>query len=92
MTVLPRKEKLFLLARGFVGLPKSITNRSQELASNTENRADPYLQTKHTLQTLDFYAAILPHTNEELIEEPQYFAFLFLCDRNNLFVKINAES
>ena len=92
MTVLPRKEKLLLLARGFVGLPKSITNRSQELASNTENRADPYLQSKHTLQTLDFYAAALPHTYEELIEVPQYFALLLLCDRNILFMKINAES
>ena len=91
MTVLPRKEKLLLLAWGFVGLPESITNRSQELAGNTENRADPYLQTKHPLQTLDLYAPALSYTNEELIEVPQYFALLLLCDRNTLLLQINKE-
>ena len=91
MTVLTRKEKLLLLAWGFVGLPKSITNRSQELASNTENCADSYLQTKHTLQALYFYAPALPYTNEELIEVRQYFALLLLCDRNALFMMINKE-
>ena len=91
MTVLPRKEKLLLLAWGFVGLPKSITNRSQELASNLENRADPYLQTKHALQTLDFNAPTLPYTNYELIEVPQCLALLLLCSRNPLVLKINME-
>ena len=74
-----------------MGLPKSIANRSQELASDTENRADPYLQTKDTLQTLYPYVPALSYTHAELIEVPQYFALLLLCDRNTLFLQINKE-